>query len=165
MQLNDYISRHILEVHNGGNWTEVNIRDTLRDISFAEATRKTSASANTIASLVYHLNFYNEILTQRMEGTHPVINEANGFDMPVLRNDSDWEQLKENNLRSATRLAEVVRQLPEESLFVASAPGQPIRYKALHGIAEHAHYHLGQILVIRNLLRNSGSTLTCSNSL
>ncbi len=49
------LAKHLREVHFGGNWTWVNMKDTLSDITWQEATAKVF-NFNTIASLVYHIN-------------------------------------------------------------------------------------------------------------
>jgi uncharacterized damage-inducible protein DinB len=157
MKTTEAIARHILDVHTGKNWTEVGITDTLEDVTLDEANRLTPASANTIATLLYHITFYNEIIEERLQGHDPYINEANGFDMPPLETVADWEKLKEDNLASARRLAKLVNALPAERLHEPILPvdGASSYYKHLHGVVEHTHYHLGQIVLLKNLIRNT----------
>lgn len=150
--LQQFIAQHILDVHNGDNWTEVNITDTLKDVSFEMAVAQTKASKNTIASLLYHLTFYNEVMLKRLEGNPPVNNDSNGFDMPPLRDESAWRELKGRNMTSANALAEAVKNISDEKLFEPILPGFSQTYKSLHGIVEHAHYHLGQIVLLKNLI-------------
>ena len=56
MKITESIAQHITEVHEGGNWTDVNIKDALADVSFKEAATVTKASNNTIAALVLKAN-------------------------------------------------------------------------------------------------------------
>ena len=165
MKIAALIAQHIIEVHEGGNWTEVNIKDTLADVSYKEASLVTKASYNTIAALVHHLSFYNEVVLKRIMGINPRINETNGFDVPAIRNEQEWEQLKKRNLESAYQLADAVKGLPEERLFELTVTGHSTHYKALHGIAEHAHYHLGQIVLLKKLIRQTNLQSTRANSL
>lgn len=149
------IARHLLEVNFGENWTEVWISKTLEDVSWEEAMIRTPASSNTIASLLHHITFYNKVIESRLKGINPVISEANGYDNPSLYQAEDWDKLKEDNLQSAQMLAEAIRKLPDEVL------GQPILkdkpsdsyYKQLHGVIEHTYYHLGQIVILKNLIK------------
>ncbi|HRH47692.1 MAG TPA: DinB family protein [Panacibacter sp.] len=165
MKLTELIAGHIVAVYEGGNWTEVNIKDTLADVGYKEATTVTEASYNTIAALLHHLSFYNDIVMQRLSGANPVINEANGFDMPAIKNEEDWLKLKERNLQSAHQLADAVSQFPDEHLNELTATGHATHYKTLHGITEHAHYHLGQIVLLKKLIRQTKTPATKSNSL
>ena len=165
MNVTDFIAQHIIAVHEGGNWTEVNIKDTLADVGYREATTVTKASYNTIAALLHHLSFYNDIVMQRLSGANPVISEANGFDVPPVKSEEDWLKLKERNLQSAHQLANAVRQFPEERLNELTATGHATHYKTLHGITEHAHYHLGQIVLLKKLIRQTKMQTAKSTSL
>jgi len=153
MELTTLISTHIKEVYEGNNWTDVNIADTISDLNFKEATAITPASSNTIAALLYHIKFYNKHVMQRLEGTAPAINDANGFDMPPLENENDWKKLVDDTHQSFIRLAGAAKNFPEERLSEITPNGDSSYYKTLHGIVEHAHYHLGQIIILKHLIR------------
>ena len=73
------------------------------------STEVTNTSQNTIASLLYHMSFYNDVVMQRLAGVNPAISSANGFDIPPIKNEHDWKKLKERNLDSARKLAEAVK--------------------------------------------------------
>jgi uncharacterized damage-inducible protein DinB len=154
MSVTKFIAQHIIDVHEGDNWTDVNIKNSVQNISVAEAENVTKLSANTIAALLYHIIFYNEAVLERLNGGIPVVNDVNIFDVPQLNTEEAWQQLKQRNLQSAHDLAEAVIKFPEEKLFLPLFEGSPVAYKTLHGIIEHAHYHLGQIVLIRNFIKN-----------
>src|SRR3954464_15889023 len=105
MKTTEFIASHLIEVFEGGNWTDVNMNTALRDINYKEATTVTKASYNTIAALVHHISFYNEIVLKRLQGINPVIGNANGFDLPPVQNEQDWTKLKERCFQSAHDLA------------------------------------------------------------
>jgi uncharacterized damage-inducible protein DinB len=160
MNLTHIIAQHILEVYQGGNWTEVNVKETLQNVTYEEAIEITPASPNSIAALMHHLSFYNEVVLQRLNGVEPVIDEMNGFDVPFIFNETGWQHLKERCFETAGNLAEAVRQLPEEKLEKLTPGGYSTYYKTLHGIAEHVHYHLGQMLLIKKLVKQKAFTKT-----
>src|SRR5688572_2707617 len=114
MKLTNLIAQHIIDVHIGDNWTDVNIKNTLQNISLKEAVTTTNSSANSIAALLHHITFYNEVVLERLKGIIPLISNANGFDVPVLTKENDWMELQEKNYQSAQNLAEAVKQFPEE---------------------------------------------------
>lgn len=147
MKITEAIARHIMEVWEG-NWTEVNLKDVLAEINFKEATATVPGFTNTIASLINHLTFYNEVMLQRLNGTAPQIPGANGFDVPEIKNKPGWQMLKQNCYQSFVLLAEAVKKLPEEKLFTPILPTLSETYKSLHGIAEHGHYHTAQIIYL-----------------
>jgi len=165
MKITDFIAQHIIEVFEGGNWTDVNFKDTLKDINYKEATTVTKASYNTIAALVYHTCFYNEVVLKRLQGVNPSINEKNGFDLPPIKNEDDWKHLVQRCFQSAYDLAAAVKKIPEEKLSELTITGHSTHYKALHGVAEHAHYHLGQIVLLKKLVKISVQQCALSSSL
>ena len=153
MKITSLIAKHIKEVFDGTNWTEIGIADTLADLTFEEATTVTQASRNTIASLVYHVKFYNDVVLQRLQGVSPHINDYNGFDMPELKSEGEWKQLIADAHQSFETLAAAAENFPEERLEELTPNGEASYYKNLHGIAEHAHYHLGQMIILKKLTR------------
>lgn len=165
MKLATLVAQHITELFEGGNWTEVNLKDTLADVSHKEAATLTRASYNTIAALVHHITFYNQVVLSRLKGENPVIGETNGFDVPAIKTEADWDALKKSCMQSARDLSDAVHTLTNEQMLNLTVTGHATHYKTLHGIAEHGHYHLGQIVLLKNLLRHKTHHASKSNSL
>jgi uncharacterized damage-inducible protein DinB len=155
MSVSEAIAQHLLDIHFGENWTDSWITKNLEDVSRKEALQVTAGSVNTVASLLYHITFYNKVIEQRLKGTDPYINESNGFDMPVIHSDEDWEALKADNLQTAKDLAALIKDIPDTRLQqpVLKLPGSESYYRQLHGVIEHAYYHLGQIVILKNIIR------------
>jgi hypothetical protein len=149
------IAQHVLDVHEGNNWTEVNLAHTLHDVTLAEAITQTAASPNTIAALVRHLTFWNRVLARRAQGLATEIGPANGFDGPLLRTEADWLAVRADLWQSAHELAAAIRQVPDTTLTEPILPGYSTTYKNLQGSVEHLHYHLGQLVVLKNLVRSA----------
>jgi len=153
MQLTHLLAQHIKDVYEGNNWTDVSIAATLENISWKQAQQQSEASPNTIASLLHHLYYWNGIIMQRLKGETPVIPEENGYDVPYLNNEAEWNELKEKTHQSFTALADAIKDFPEEKLLENYAPDIPSTYyRNMQGITEHAHYHLGQIVILKNLI-------------
>jgi hypothetical protein len=151
----EHIAQHLLDVHEGGNWTEVDIMSTLKDVTFQEAITVTPASVNTIATILHHITFYNIIVRERLKGIGIEIPESNGFDMQPLTSDKDWKNLRAENIKSAHELADGMRLVDEAKLHQPIIEGQSTFYKNMQGCLEHIHYHLGQIILLKNLIRNN----------
>ena len=152
MSTTNLISAHNNQVYEGDNWTDVNIADTIKDVNWQQAQQHTPGSPNTIASLLHHLCYWNGILMQRIDGTDPEVPEINGYDVNELKDENDWNELKEKTHQSFIQLADRVKKFPEEKLSETYATGKSSYYKNFQGIVEHAHYHLGQIVILKNLL-------------
>jgi len=67
MNLPHHLSKHFIEVHNGGNWAGSNLKDRIADITLEEANTRVY-SCNAIASLVFHVNYYVAAVMQVLRG-------------------------------------------------------------------------------------------------
>ena len=152
MNLTAQIARHFREVHFGGNWTSVNLKDSLAGITWQQATTKVD-SLNTIAALVYHINYYIGAILKVLEGGPLDAHDKYSFDLPLIQSDEDWEKLVNKTWTDAKNFANLIEQLPESKLendFSEKKYGS--YYRNLHGLIEHTHYHLGQIVLLKKII-------------
>ncbi|HVX25109.1 MAG TPA: DinB family protein [Parafilimonas sp.] len=152
MNILNAIAMHVTDVYDGENWTDVNIANTLSDVTWRQAQQQTAASKNTIASLLHHLYYWNGVMMERIKGNNPSVPNSNGFNVDVLKDENDWSELKEKTRVSFVQLADAVKNFPAEKLFETSPTGRSSYYKNFQGMVEHAHYHLGQMVIIKKLL-------------
>lgn len=152
MNITAHIAKHFRDVHFGGNWTSVNLKDTLEGISWQQAITKVH-SFNSIATLVFHTNYYVGAVSKVLQGGPLDAKDAYSFNHPPITCEADWEQLKQKAFTEAETFAALITQLPENKLWeVFSDEKYGNYYRNLHGIIEHTHYHLGQIVLIKKLL-------------
>lgn len=152
MDLTKQIAKHFREVHFGGNWTSSNLKDNLADVSWEQATTQVY-SLNTIAALVFHLNYYVSGVLKVLQGGPLEIRDKFSFDLPPIQSQEDWEKLLDKTWIEAEDFASLVEQLPESKLWEDfTDPKYGNYYRNFHGIIEHAHYHLGQIVLIKKIL-------------
>ncbi len=152
MNLPAQIAKHFREVHFGGNWTSSNLKHHLADVTWQQATTKVY-SFNTIAALVYHINYYVSVVLKVLQGGPLDAHDKFSFDVPPIDKQEDWEQLLEMMWTDAEKFAGLIEQLPESKLeetFVNEKYGT--YYRNFHGIIEHTHYHLGQIVLMKKIL-------------
>ena len=146
------IAKHLRDVYFGGNWTSVNIKETLSGINWEQAVTKIN-SLNTIAGLVFHTNYYVNAILKVFKGLPLDAHDRFSFDLPPITSADDWENLVNKSLSAAEELAMLVEQLPFERLGENFAEEKYGSYnRNLHGLIEHTHYHLGQIVIIKKLL-------------
>lgn len=155
MNFSEAISKQVTEAYEGNSWSDVCVKDIVSDILFSEAVSVTVASPNSIASILYYIMFYNRAICQRLRGEEPYINDANGFDLSPLQNEDDWKQLVSDAMDTSRALADAIRNFPQEKLFDENPAGKGTFYKKFHGVIEHNYYHLGQIMILKKLLRSS----------
>ena len=152
MNLTAQIAKHFREVHFGGNWTSVNLKDSLTDVNWQQATTQVY-SLNTIAVLVYHMNYYVSVVTKILQGEPLNASDKYSFGLPPILSQEDWEKLLNKTWADAENFASLIEQLPESKLWEDFSDNKYGNYyRNLHGIIEHVHYHLGQIILIKKIL-------------
>ena len=152
MNLPAQISKLFRDLYYGGNWTSVNVKETLANVTWQQATTKLD-SFNTIAALVYHINYYVSALIKVLRAESLDAHDKYSFDHPPILSEKDWEDLLNKTLADAGTFASLVEQLPESKLwedFWGNKYGN--YYRNIHGVIEHTHYHLGQIVLIKKML-------------
>jgi hypothetical protein len=155
MNLSAQIANHFRQVHSGRNWTSVNLKETLVDVSWQQATTKVY-SFNTIVALVYHINYYVSTVLKVLQGGPLDAHDKYSFDHPPVQSKEDWEKLLAKTWADAENCANLIEQLPDsklEEIFVDEKYGN--YYRNFLGIIEHTHYHLGQIVLVKKLLLQS----------
>lgn len=157
MYLTKQIAEHFRGVYFGGNWTDVNLKYTLADIDREQAIQKIE-SFNTIAGLVFHINYFVEAVLKVLHGGQLDAHDKYSFDLPPVASEDDWEHLKNKLFTDAEIIARLVEELPEQKLWEDfTDPKYGNYYKNIHGLIEHTHYHLGQIVLLKKILLKSDS--------
>jgi len=152
MHLIKQIAKHLRDVYFGGNWTAVNLKDTLTDVNWQQATTKVY-SFNTIGALVYHIGYYVIAVSMVLQGEPLDAHDKYSFDHPPILAQEDWEKLLNNFWADAENLVSLIEQLPESKLEENFSDGKYGNYyRNINGVIEHTHYHLGQIVLIKKLL-------------
>lgn len=150
------IAKHFRDVFFGGNWTTVNVKDTLADVTLQQATTKIH-DLNTIATLVFHINYYVYPVLKVLQNQPMVASDKFSFNLPPITSDEDWQKLVARVLAEAEELATQIEQLDDAKLQdVFANPKYGNYYRNLLGIIEHTHYHLGQITLIKKIIQESG---------
>jgi hypothetical protein len=152
MNISKQIAKHLREIHFGGNWTFSNLNDQLKDVNWRHVTTQVH-SFNTIATLVFHMNYFVNTLIHFLENNELIGNDKYSFDHPPIHSEEDWNKMMEKTWNDAEKLALLIEQFPEEKLEeYFSEEKYGTYYRNFHGIIEHNHYHIGQIAIIKKLV-------------
>lgn len=150
-KLNSAIATQFRAVYFGGNWTSVNMKDTLQDINWKQAIRKPEGM-NSIALLVFHTGYYVHEVLKVLRGAPLQAHDKFSFEMPPISSEQDWQDLVSKTLEEAEQFAGELEGLPVEKFGTNfSDPKYGSYYRNIHGIIEHTHYHLGQIALLKKL--------------
>ena len=156
MSLTQQIAKHFREVHFGGNWTFVNLKETLADVSWEQSTKQVY-SFNTIATLVYHIHYFVDVAKRVLAGGPLEGNDKYSFDHPPINTQEDWDSFLEKVWTDAGTFADLVERLPESRLWETFGDEKYGNYyRNITGIIEHTHYHMGQIVIVKKILAQSG---------
>jgi uncharacterized damage-inducible protein DinB len=152
MKSTDQLAKLLRDVHFGGNWTWVNLKDTLAGVDWQQATTKVH-SFNTIATLVYHMNYYLNAVLTVLQGKPLTAKHDASFSHPEITTQAQWQALQQKTWADVEALANLVEQLPESTLpdvFVEEKYGN--YFRNINGIIEHTNYHIGQIVLIKKII-------------
>jgi hypothetical protein len=147
------IAKHFRELHFGGNWTSVNMQETLAGLTWQQAVTRVHGF-NSIATLVHHTHYYVAAVKKVLEGGALVAKDSLSFNHPPINKQQDWEQMLERVWADAHAFAALIEQVPDERLesdFTDTKYGS--YYRNLQGIVEHTHYHLGQMVLIKKMVQ------------
>jgi uncharacterized damage-inducible protein DinB len=152
MAITQQIAKHFREAYDGGNWTGSNLKDAVNGVSWEQAVQKADG-LNSIAALVFHINYYVDLIIKVLERKPLEGHDKYSFNLPPLQSSNDWEDLLNKAWANAEKFVKLVEQLPDEKLsdtFAVEKYGN--YYRNLEGVIQHTHYHLGQIVVIKKLI-------------
>lgn len=154
MESQNLLAARFREVFLNGKWiANTNYKVLLSDVTWHEASQKTG-SLNTIAGLVYHIDYYIAGITDVLEGGPLEIRDKYSFDVPQIESKEDWEKLLDKFYRDAEKFADRIEHIPDEKLDETFVDSQYGSYRRnIEGVIEHGYYHLGQISLIKKMIR------------
>ena len=155
MNLTTQIAKHFKEVHFGVNWSWSNIKEHLADVTWQQATTKVY-SFKTIAVLVYHMNYFVCAAIKVLQGGPLDAKDIYSFDHLPIESQEDWERMVNKTWSDAEIFASLVEQMPEQQLWEDFSDNKYGNYyRNIHGVIEHCHYHLGQIVLIKKIIQQN----------
>ena len=153
MLFTQQLARHFRELYFGVNWTSSDLKSILADITWQEATTKIH-ELNTILALTYHIHYFVRAVVAVLEGKPLDAHDKYSFDHPSIQSEEDWISFTDMLWSEAEKFIALIEQLPEhqlEDIFAQEKYGT--YYRNIQGVIEHGHYHLGQIVVIKKILK------------
>ncbi|BAP29384.1 uncharacterized protein CHSO_0347 [Chryseobacterium sp. StRB126] len=149
------LAKRFREVLLEGLWiANTNFKDQLSDVTWEQAITRVG-SLNTIALLTFHIDYYIAGIIPVFEGGTLEIKDKYSFDLAPIGSQEQWETLLNKLWSDSEKFAELLEKMPDSKLnevFVDEKYGTYQRN--IDGMIEHAYYHLGQIRLIKKLLKN-----------
>ncbi|PWN68473.1 DUF1572 domain-containing protein [Chryseobacterium phosphatilyticum] len=148
------LAKRFREVLLDGLWiANTNFKDQLSDVTWKQAVERVG-SLNTIAMLTFHIDYYIAGIINVLEGGPLEIRDQFSFDLPPVTSHEHWETLLNKLWTDSEKFAALLEQMPDskmDEVFVDEKYGTYQRN--IDGMIEHAYYHLGQITLIKKLLK------------
>ncbi|MGI9531185.1 DUF1572 domain-containing protein [Lutimonas sp.] len=154
MRITKQLAKQLKEVHFGGNWTASDLKKQLNDVNWKEANIQIY-SCNSIGTLVYHMNYYIRTVTRVLQGHSLESKDSESFKHPPIDSAETWSKAQRQFFEEARIFEALLQELPEDSLwedFTDQKYGH--YYRNLMGIIEHFYYHLGQIALIKKIIKS-----------
>ena len=149
------LANRFREVILDGTWiANTNFKDQLEQVDWRLAQRKVQ-DLNTIAVLAQHIHYYIKGVNQVFRGGDLEISDQYSFDFPPMNSEAQWKAFLETFWEDAHAFADQVEKMPDallEETFVKEQYGTYLRN--IEAMIEHCYYHLGQVVLIRKLLKH-----------
>jgi uncharacterized damage-inducible protein DinB len=133
----------------GRAWHGPSLAELLAHVTAEEAIQRPIPRAHNIWELVLHLTSWANIVHRRITGGEP--EPFDGEDWPVAHpaGEEEWTAARTALARSHERVREVVAKLGDAELSARIPSGDASIAGMLHGLAQHAAYHGGQIALLK----------------
>lgn len=155
MKSTNEIASRFREITLNGTWiANTNYKHQLVDLDWEVARTKIS-SLNTIEILVQHVHYYINGIKNVFKGGNLDIRDKYSFDFPPMQSPEEWADFLNKFYQDAEEFATLIEQMPEDKLEeVFVKPEYGTYRRNIDGMIEHCYYHLGQIVLIKNIIIN-----------
>lgn len=154
MKIGITLADSLREVLLDGKWvTGTNIKDEIKGLDWNKATIKVD-SLNSIADLTYHIDYYLAGVLNVFEGGKLKIKDKYSFDYKQIESQKEWKTLIDKFCNDSEKFVNAVKKMTNEDLeknFVKKEYGN--YFRNLTVMSEHCYYHLGQIILIKKLIK------------
>lgn len=144
------IGDQLRRAHQGEAWHGPALEEVLKGVGAQAALARPISGAHNIWEIVLHIAVWESVVRRRLSG-EVVVDVSPQQDWPTAGDTSEaaWEETL-NRLRSAhDDLQKVVARFTDRQLN-EPVPGMGYNvYFMLHGAAQHALYHAGQIAILK----------------
>jgi len=153
MELSKNIAKQLRAVYNGGAWSGPDLKQQLDGVTWQQATCQVYG-LNTIATLVFHMNYYVAGVIEFLHGKPLEIRDKFSFNHPRIDSQEAWDKFIATVYEDCEQLAVAIEAVPMakmEDVFYEERYGN--YYRNFTGIIEHFHYHLGQITIMKKIIQ------------
>lgn len=137
----------------GEAWHGPALMEILDGVDAKTAAARPINSAHCIWELVIHLAGWEQVVTGRLRGQTATLTDAENFGHISNTSEQAWQATLATLRQNHAELLKTVAALPESRLNDrVPSKDYDVRFM-LHGVAQHAAYHGGQIAILKRARR------------
>ena len=133
--------------YDGDPWHGLPLMTLLANITPEQAADRTIPGAHTIAELVTHLAVWQDVARRRITGTVPTLTPEQDWP-PVGSWPAALDALSQSHLALLAAVEALVDADLDRPVELEGEGSHPLGVM-LHGVAQHAAYHGGQIALLK----------------
>jgi uncharacterized damage-inducible protein DinB len=133
----------------GGAWLGPALAELLAHVTAEEAIQRPIPRAHNIWELVLHLTSWANIVHRRISGGQAEPFEGEDWPVAHPEGEPEWTAARTALARSHEQVRELVARLGDAELSAKVPGGERTIADMLHGLAQHAAYHGGQIALLK----------------
>jgi uncharacterized damage-inducible protein DinB len=145
----ELVANEIERAVAGGAWHGPALAELLAHVSAEEAIQRPIPSAHNMWELVLHLTSWANIVHRRLSGGQAEPFEGEDWPIAHPAGEQEWTAARTALARSHERVREFVARLGDAELSAKIPGGEATIAGMLHGLAQHAAYHGGQIALLK----------------
>lgn len=150
----DYIT-NFTNLYEKGAWFGDTFMETLADVTEKEAFTPPMKGVHTIAELVSHVIYWRSPIIKKLKGEKvyagSVDNPENWVPLDKLKT-KGWKNLLDEFATSQKELLKLLKDSKPGFLKEEYSPGNSWDY-VVEGIIQHDVYHLGQLALVKKMVR------------
>jgi uncharacterized damage-inducible protein DinB len=148
-----FIADQLRRAFEGDAWHGPALLELLQDVDAATAAAKPLPGVHSIWELVLHVAAWDGAACRRLAGEECQPQGTENFPVVPKPSEAAWRKAVADAKHMHDVLIETVKALPESRLR-DGIPGKTYDfYFMLHGVAQHALYHAGQIAILKKAAR------------
>jgi uncharacterized damage-inducible protein DinB len=139
---------------DGEAWHGDSLFEILKGVTAAQAAAHPLPNAHSIWELTLHIAAWDGAVRRRMTGVAVVLSNEENFPPVTDTSATAWQKALEHLRRAHEELIDAVDKFPQSSLAKQVPGKQGAHYNfyfMLHGLAQHAAYHAGQIALLKKI--------------
>lgn len=152
MTHNNRLKKLFEDHYNGHPWLDVTILDTIHDITAIEAATQING-LNSIWQILKHMLEWRKTNLKRVNGKI-LSAPSNNFIFEILDpSENAWKKLKSDFNTSQIEWLLFIQDFDAKKFDIVYEANQHTYYEHIQGVLQHDVYHLGQIVLIKKMLR------------